>query len=60
MTGTYKTKSVRPCKCGHNRWRTVGDVFDALITKYKCRKCGAIRNVTRVQVFNEKGGKENG
>jgi len=54
MTGTFKTKLKVPCKCGHNRWKTVGDVPEAMITKYQCRKCGIIRNVTKIQVEEEK------
>lgn len=52
MTGTLKTKVKKPCKCGHNRWKTVCDVDYAMITKYQCRKCGIVRNVTRMEVVD--------
>ena len=53
MSGTYKTKTKLPCQCGHNRWKTKGDAIDALITEYKCRNCGEIRQVTRKQWLEE-------
>ncbi len=30
---------IKPCECGHNRWRTV---FKGKL--YACRKCGKVRN----------------
>ena len=54
MSGTLKTKIKPKCSCLHNRWKTVGDRHDAMITEYKCRKCGDIRQVTRMQVMDER------
>ncbi len=51
MSGSLKTKI--PCGCGHNRWKTKGDVPCALITEYGCRKCGFIRRVSKKMVVEE-------
>ena len=56
MSGTYKTRSTTPCECGHNRWKTLGDTGIEYSTKYQCRKCGAIRKVTKRDVEEEKRG----
>ena len=52
MSGTLKSVVKRPCKCGHNRWRTVGNEDYVDITKYACRACGAVRNVKRKEVVD--------
>lgn len=48
----FKTKIKRPCGCGANRWKTKGTVPTGDITKYQCRVCGGIRNVTRKEVID--------
>lgn len=53
MSGTLKTKIKLPCECGHNRFKTKGDVDYRIITKYQCRKCGFVREISRMQVINE-------
>ncbi|MFA6100373.1 MAG: hypothetical protein WC750_05930 [Patescibacteria group bacterium] len=53
MSGSFHTNTNKPCDCGHNRWKTLGDAGIMLVTKYQCRHCGAIRNVTRVQALKE-------
>ena len=53
MSGTLKTKIKPSCSCGHNRWKTIGDRHNAMITEYKCRKCGHIRQITRAQALDD-------
>lgn len=47
----YKSKTKRPCSCGANKWKTKRTVLEGDITKYECRFCGSIRNVTRKEVI---------
>ena len=53
MSGTYKTKTKKPCGCGANRWKTVKTIDDGKVSQYGCRKCGGLRNVTKVQAVEE-------
>lgn len=50
MTARYKTRVKKPCDCGANRWKTVGTVHAGFVSKFQCRRCGAIRNVTMKMV----------
>lgn len=39
-------KDVKPCDCGHNRWKT-----EKKGESWKCRKCGKVREARQV-MFN--------
>lgn len=54
MSATNKTKTKSPCLCGHNRWKTKGDVDYKMSSIYECRKCRRTREITRKEAINAK------